>query len=217
MSADDSSQAPRSGALYVVGAGGLGRETLDTALAAEIRVTAFLDHHLAGEVVRGLPVLAPDSVTIGEYVIGIADPAIRRLLSSILDGQGLTARTLIHPRALIAPEVTIAAGCLVLARAYVSSSVVLGRHSQVQYNATVGHDTVLGERVTIYPGANISGAVRLEDDVSVGSNAVVLQGRKVGSGAFVGAGAVVTRDVPSDTVVVGNPARPLRSGSRDER
>lgn len=50
----------------------------------------------------------------------------------------------------------------------------------------------------------------LADDVSVGSNAVVLQGRKVGAGAFVGAGAVVTHDVPPDTVVAGNPARPLR-------
>jgi acetyltransferase-like isoleucine patch superfamily enzyme len=80
----------------------------------------------------------------------------------------------------------------------------------VQYNATVGHDAVLHDRVTVYPGANVSGSVTLEDDVSVGSNAVVLQGRTVGRGAFVGAGAVVTRDVRPGAVVVGSPARPLQ-------
>lgn len=62
MGASDGSQQAPSGRVYVVGAGGLGREALDAALAAGISITAFLDHRLAGEKVRGLPVLAPDSV-----------------------------------------------------------------------------------------------------------------------------------------------------------
>lgn len=54
----------RLGAFCIVGTGRLGRETLDAALAAGVVVTAFLDRHLAGEVVRGLPVLAPDSASM---------------------------------------------------------------------------------------------------------------------------------------------------------
>jgi acetyltransferase-like isoleucine patch superfamily enzyme len=50
-------------------------------------------------------------------------------------------------------------------------------------------------RVTVYPGANVSGSVLLDEDVTVGSNAVVLHGLKVGCGTFGGAGAVVTRDL----------------------
>jgi acetyltransferase-like isoleucine patch superfamily enzyme len=50
----------------------------------------------------------------------------------------------------------------------------------------------------------------IEDDVWLGTNAVVLPGVTVGRGAVVGAGAVVTRDVPPFTVVAGVPARAIR-------
>jgi acetyltransferase-like isoleucine patch superfamily enzyme len=49
--------------------------------------------------------------------------------------------------------------------------------------------------------------VILEDDVWIGQSAIVLKGVRIGARSVVGAGAVVTRDVPPDVVVAGNPAR----------
>jgi acetyltransferase-like isoleucine patch superfamily enzyme len=46
---------------------------------------------------------------------------------------------------------------------------------------------------------------------SIGANATILPGLTIGEGAMVGAGAVVTKDVPPRTLVVGNPARVVRS------
>ena len=45
---------------------------------------------------------------------------------------------------------------------------------------------------------------------SIGAGAIIICGNTIGEGALVGAGAVVTKDVPPNTVVVGNPAKPLR-------
>jgi sugar O-acyltransferase (sialic acid O-acetyltransferase NeuD family) len=190
--------------VWIVGIGGVGRESLDVALAAGVEVAGFLDDRPTGEAVRGLPVLEPKDAPAGEhYVIGIADPHARRRLAGLLDDAGLTATTLVHPRAVVAPETTVAPGCVVMAGAHVSSSVTLGAHVQVHYNATVGHDAVLGPFTSVYPGANVGGATRLEEGATVGSGAVVLQGRLLGAGCLVGAGAVVTRDVPPGATVAG--------------
>ena len=51
--------------------------------------------------------------------------------------------------------------------------------------------------------------VTIGQDVWIGGGAIILPGVTIGNGAVVGAGAVVTRDVPADTTVAGNPARPL--------
>jgi galactoside O-acetyltransferase len=59
-------------------------------------------------------------------------------------------------------------------------------------------------------GTQFSAPVRIEDDVWIGSGAVILPGVTIGRGSVVGAGAVVTGNVPPDVVVGGTPARVLR-------
>jgi acetyltransferase-like isoleucine patch superfamily enzyme len=99
-------------------------------------------------------------------------------------------------------------------------------------------DLTIGDRVGIGPGARVLGAehtgepielpvieteqesrpVRIESGSDIGTGAVILPGVTIGRGAIVGAGAVVTRDVPALAIVVGSPARVLRSrGERAKR
>jgi len=178
--------------------------------AAGVELAGFVDDARAGEPVRGLPVRRPDDLSEeAEVLVAIGDPATRLRVAERLEALGARPVTLVHPRAVLAPDVELGPGCLVMALAHLSSSVRLGRHAQVQYGATIGHDTVLEDGAIVLPGANVAGSVRLGRAVMVGSGAVVLQGRSVGDGAVVGAGAVVTRDVAAGTVVAGSPARPL--------
>ncbi len=58
--------------------------------------------------------------------------------------------------------------------------------------------------------------ITIEDDVWIGAGAVIVDGVHIGSGAVVAAGAVVTKDVPSHTVVAGVPARAVRAGGEQD-
>jgi len=198
--------------LWISGAGGVGHEALDVALAVGVRVSGFVDDRTAGQHVRNLPVIAPtDMPSGGGFVVAIGDPAVRLAMAQRLDSQGARPCSLVDPRAIVGPLTKVGAGCLISGGVFVSSSVTIGRHCQVHYNATIGHDCVLEEGATVLPGANVAGAVHLGRATTIGSGAIVLQGLTVGEGAIVGAGAVVTKDVPAGATVVGSPARPIGS------
>lgn len=89
---------------------------------------------------------------------------------------------------------------------------------------TIGTDCLIGDAVLImdsdghalapelrHQSAGATDAVTIEDNVWIGSRAIILKGVTLGAGCVVGAGSVVTRSVPPRTVVAGNPARPLRT------
>ena len=60
-------------------------------------------------------------------------------------------------------------------------------------------------------GLEYAAPIAIGDDAWLGGGAIVLPGVTIGARAVVGAGSVVTRDVPADTVVAGNPARVIRT------
>lgn len=71
---------------------------------------------------------------------------------------------------------------------------------------TLNHDLDPAKRGDMHPAP-----VMLGDDVWLGADVTVLPGVTIGSGAVVGASSTVTRDVPAGVVVVGTPARQVRS------
>ena len=85
------------------------------------------------------------------------------------------------------------------------TGVTLGDGCQIGHNvvfATLNHGLSPEDRPHTYPAPIVLGR-----NVWVGSNATILQGVTIGDNAIVGAGAVVTKDVPANTIVGGVPAR----------
>lgn len=200
-----------SSPLYLVGAGGVGREVLEIARATNAPVAGFLDERAAGTVVCGIPVRAPVDVHCGRYLVAIGDAGARLRLAVDLDANGLSTVTMVHPSAVVASDVGLGGGTMVGPLVTLSCAVDAGDHCQVHYNVTIGHDTCLDDGVTVLPGANVAGKVTIGRGATIGSGAVVLQGLTVGAAAMVGAGAVVTRDVSPGDVVVGSPARAIQA------
>jgi maltose O-acetyltransferase len=86
----------------------------------------------------------------------------------------------------------------------IGNDVMIASHAVI---TSLTHDT----RAAVYRESLIRKPVVIEDNVWIGAGAVILPGVSIGSGSVVGAGSVVTRDVPAGTVVVGVPARAIRS------
>ncbi|MCA9402947.1 MAG: sugar O-acetyltransferase [Candidatus Omnitrophica bacterium] len=96
--------------------------------------------------------------------------------------------------------------CVVLdvAKVSIGSHVLIGPNAQL-YTATHPHDWK--ERLN---GKEYAKPIVIEDHVWIGGGAIICPGVTVGKRSIIGAGAVVTKDVPDDTVVAGNPAIVIR-------
>lgn len=144
------------------------------------------------------------------FCVAIGNPhgRVRLSLHERLKGEGLIAVTIAHPTAWIAASAVIGEGAQILAGAIILDETRLGRQCIVNTKASVDHENVLADGVEIAPGATLCGCIRVDTAAWVCAGATVLPRLNIGHDAIVGAGAVVTKDVPPGTTVVGVPARP---------
>ena len=112
----------------------------------------------------------------------------------------ICAHTLIESDVIIGNNVTVKSGVYIWDGVRIEDNVFLGP------NATLTNDPMPRSRK--YP-EKFSG-ITLKKGCSLGANATILPGITIGENAMVGAGAVVTKDVPANAVVVGNPAKIIR-------
>lgn len=97
------------------------------------------------------------------------------------------------------PTVEVGVGLLI----YHGWGLVINAKTQIGSNVTLLHAvTLAGVR---------TGSPRIGDDVTISTGAIVIGRVTIGSGSVIGAGAIVTKDVPPNTVVAGNPARVLKA------
>ena len=208
----------RTDRLVLIGGGGHGTVVFDAYrlshrdAAVEVRDDAGAK---SGAAFLGLTVVTPigalDAFRCACHV-AIGDNATRRRFGIELERAGSTLETLVHPRAIVAADSTIGAGCFIAAGAVLAPDACVGVGVIVNHLAIVDHECSVGDWCHIAPGAVLGGQVTIGEGCLIGSGAVVLPGVTIGDGATIGAGAVVTNEVAAGATLTGVPAR-----NRNER
>jgi sugar O-acyltransferase (sialic acid O-acetyltransferase NeuD family) len=150
------------------------------------------------------------------FVLAFGNSSARLQKAQTIEGNGLCLATLVHPAAVIAPDVNLGAGTTVNAGAIVDPGATIGRCVIIGAGVTIGHDCTLGDGVRVSGGSCIGGGAFLERCALVGTGGRVCRGIRVGAGSLVGVGAVLIKDLPAGLVAVGNPARVIRSAREDD-
>jgi len=209
--------------LYIIGAGGLGREV--AWLVERINrvhptwnLKGFIDDNrsLWGTVENGYPVLGDCDYLITEAesgelyaVCAVGSARVRKLMIGKLGGKVRFA-TVIDPSVIVSDRTEIGEGCIICAGTIMTVDIKIGDHVVIGVNCTIGHDDIIHDFVTIYPSVSAAGNVEVGECSEMGTGMQIIQGKKIGTGSIVGAGAVVVRDIPDKCTAVGNPAKPIK-------
>jgi sugar O-acyltransferase (sialic acid O-acetyltransferase NeuD family) len=184
-------------------------------IAAWIKNTDGKTYEAAGQdVVRAEDITS--ELTALEFAVPLFAPANRRAAAEHARQIGFTRpRTLIDPTSIVASSTTLGPGCYLNSVANIGAAGKIGRFVFINRSASVGHHTEIADFVSIGPAAVIAGNVRIGPGALIAAGAVVLPGMEIGENAVVAAGAVVTKPVPPRSMVMGNPARIVRSEISD--
>jgi sugar O-acyltransferase (sialic acid O-acetyltransferase NeuD family) len=212
--------------VVILGTGGNSVDILDT--LADINAQAskniyqcvgFLDDNeqLWGKELYGVKVVGPLAASSELrdcfFVNGIGSPGnfwkketIIAKTSVALDG----FETIVHPTASVSRMAKLGPGTVVFQNVTITSNVQVGKHVIILPNAVVSHDDIIGDYSCITGGVCISGEVKIGKSCYLGTGSVVRGGVEIGDSCLIGMGSVVLRNIPDNSVVIGNPARFLR-------
>jgi UDP-N-acetylbacillosamine N-acetyltransferase len=143
-------------------------------------------------------------------ILAFGHCAGRLRTAEVVRAMGLELISAVHPSAVVAGGSRIGQGTVVCAGAVIAPGCEIGEVAIINTCASVDHECVLGDGVHVCPGTHLAGVVRVGRSSWLGIGSTVSNGITIGDRVMVGAGSVVVRDIPSDTLAYGVPARPVR-------
>jgi acetyltransferase-like isoleucine patch superfamily enzyme/dTDP-4-dehydrorhamnose 3,5-epimerase-like enzyme len=141
--------------------------------------------------------------------------------NAICESSKIGPRTRIWAFAHVLPGATIGEDCNICDGVFIENDVIVGDRTTIKCGVQLWDGIKLGNDVFVGPNATFTNDIFprsrarpetyaetvVEDGASIGANSTILPGLRIGSGAMIGAGTVVTRSVPPNAIVVGNPGR----------
>lgn len=208
--------------LYIIGAGGFGREVAwlverINEVSTAWNLKGFIDDNesIWGSMEDGYPVLGGCEYlkNIGDVyaVCAVGSAKVRKQIIDKFADSRIKYATLVDPSVIISKRVHVGEGSIICAGTIITVDVTIGRHVIINLDCTLGHDDIIEDYVTIYPSVNVSGNVRIGQMSEIGTGVQIIQGKNLVPETVLGAGAVVVKDIDECGTYVGVPARQIKN------
>lgn len=206
----------------VYGASGFGREVMplvkQKSSNSDTRIV-FIDDGEVGNFLNSMPVIKFDEFLSEEspkkeICIAISDFKVRKALFEKIEGCNIGHKSIYADSCVVMDEVSIGDNSILCPFVTLTSNIKIGKSFHANLYSYVGHDCQIGDFVTFAPSVRCNGNVLIENNVYIGTGAIIKQGKPgkplvIGEGAVIGMGAIISKDVPPGSIVVASPSKPF--------
>ena len=205
--------------LIIIGAGGMGRTIYDIAresmgYGTEFIIKGFVDDNI--NALDNFENYPPIVGKISEYIprendvftFSIGGESRRKCIESII-GKGGKFINLIHKTARIGTNVKLGIGNIIAAFTSFGADCRIGSYNMIQSYTVIGHDAVIGDFNRIDTHVTCVGGIKVEDETTIHTGAVINHKVTVENHAKVGACSFVIRKVKAGNTVLGVPAKKI--------
>ena len=193
--------------LIIIGASGHGKVVADIAIKCGYKDIIFLDNNTEIKNCSEYRVLGTDDMATelsGDIFVAIGNSYIRKRLMSRYKDRNFP--TLIHPNSVIADDVQIGFGTVVMPGVVINAGAQIGHGVIVNTCSSIDHDCIINDYSHISVGAHLSGTVMIGENTWIGAGATVINNISICDNCMIGAGAVVVKDIIESGTYIGVPA-----------
>lgn len=194
--------------LTIVGASGHGKVVADIAKKCGYTDISFLDNDADKKMCLGYPVIGSVSLLSeinDDVFIAIGNSDVRKELMTKYSF--LKYPILIHPNAVVADDVEIDDGSVVMAGSVINPGAKIGKGVIINTCSSVDHDCIIGDYCHIAVGAHLCGNVVVGDSTWVGAGTTINNNVTICGNCMIGAGAVVVKNITRKGTYIGVPAK----------
>ena len=182
------------------------------------KIVGYIDSFKkAGEIIYGYEILGDfeklnsiiDTYNIKGIIIGIGDNTIRKNIKDKITkiAPNLNFITAIHPNAVLANDIIISEGTVIMAGAIINADAKVGKFCIINSNASLGHESIMEDFSSLSPGVSVGGNVKIGMCTVIGLKAGLKQGVTIGKYSIIGAGSLVLKPVGDYVMAYGVPIR----------
>lgn len=198
--------------IVLIGASGHGKVVADIARLNGYEDISFLDDNEDNSVCGKYSVVGKTDCYKDfdcDFFVSIGNARVRKHIMEKLICDEKSLPVLIHPNSIIAEDVSIDVGTVVMAGTVINSGTSIGKGCIINTCSSVDHDNSIGDYVHIAVGAHLCGTVKVGNDTWIGAGATLINNISIFDGCVIGAGAVIIDDINERGTYVGVPAKKI--------